>query len=324
MLCMMANFCLNAQVKKVDAIGMTVRDMNTSVKFYSEVLGFKKISEEEFAGTEYEKLENVFGLHIRVVRMKLGDEIIELTDYLTSGGRNIPEDAKANDLSFQHIAIVVSDMEKAYAQLRKYNVEHVSTAPQTLPATIAPAAGVKAFYFHDPDNHNLELIFFPNGKGQPKWHINNNGKIFLGIDHTAIGISNTDSSLKFYQTLLGIERKGESFNYGTEQEHLNNVEGASLHITGLRSPAGPGIEFLQYLKPGAGRAYPADTKADDIWYWQTTLIVDDAEKLYNQLKSEGCQFVSKEIARIKNKSGKSFKTFILRDGDGHAMLIKEN
>src|SRR6266536_4131610 len=110
-----------AQVTKVDAIGITVSEMNRSVKFYTEVLGFKKVSDAELFGTEYEQLEGIFGLHIRVVRMQLGDEFIELTDYLTSGGRSIPEDAKSNDLFFQHIAIVVSDMEKAYQQVKKYN-----------------------------------------------------------------------------------------------------------------------------------------------------------------------------------------------------------
>lgn len=310
-----------AQVIKVGAIGITVRNMNTSVKFYTEVLGFKQISDKEFTGTDYEKLEGIFGLHIRVVRLQLGDEQIELTDYLTSGGRSIPEDAKANDLSFQHIALVVSDMDKAYAQLRKFNVEFVSTFPQTLPKTIPPAEGVKAFYFHDPDNHNLELIYFPEGKGQAKWHSPVN-KIFLGIDHTAIGISNTDSSLHFYQTLLGIERKGDSFNFGIEQEHLNNVEGASLHITGLRSPAGPGIEFLQYLKPGIGKVYPADTKADDIWYWQTTLFVNDAEQVYNKLESGGYTFVSKGVVDLKDNAGKNINAFIVRDPDGHAVLIE--
>jgi catechol 2,3-dioxygenase-like lactoylglutathione lyase family enzyme len=120
-----------AQVAKIGAIGITIRDMNISVKFYTEVLGFKKISDEEFSGDGFEKLEGVFGLNIRVVRLQLGDEQIELTDYLTSGGRSIPEDAKANDLSFQHIAIVVSDMDKAFAQLKKFNVEFVSTGPQT-------------------------------------------------------------------------------------------------------------------------------------------------------------------------------------------------
>lgn len=311
-----------AQIKKVGAIGITVKDMNVSVRFYNEVLGFTKISDEEFSGAEYEQLEGLFGLHIRVVRMQLGDEQIELTDYLTSGGRSIPEDQKANDLFFQHIAIVVSDMGKAFAQLKKHNVEFVSTNPQTLPKTIPPAEGVKAFYFHDPDNHNLELIYFPAGKGQAKWHVATN-KIFLGIDHTAIGISNTENSLQFYQTLLGIERKGESFNFGIEQEHLNNVEGASLHITGNRTAAGPGIEFLQYLKPGPGRPYPADTRADDLWYWQTTLYTDDAEALYKKLQAAGYKFVSKGLVHIQTKDGRHAKMFVVKDGDGHAMLIKE-
>ncbi|HLK27644.1 MAG TPA: VOC family protein [Puia sp.] len=323
LVCTILTVNTNAQVKKIDAIGITVKDMNASVKFYHEVLGFQKISDEEFAGTEYEKLENIFGIRIRVVRIKLGDEIIELTDYLTSGGRSIPEDAKSNDLIFQHIAVVVSDMEKAYQHLRKYMVMHVSTEPQTIPASNKAAAGVKAFYFHDPDMHNLELIYFPSGKGEQKWQVTN-GKLFLGIDHTAIGISNTDSSLHFYQDLLGIKRKGDSWNMGMEQAHLNFVEGASLHITGLRSEAGPGIEFLEYLKPGIGKPYPADTKSDDIWYWQTTLIVDDAEKLYNQFKSTDYKFISKELVEFKSKTGKLFKAFIIRDNDGHAMLIRES
>ena len=310
-----------SQITKVDAIGITVKEMDRSVEFYTNVLGFKKVSDNEYQGEAFEKLENIFGLHIRVVRMQLGDEFIELTDYLTTGGRSIPEDQHSNDLSFQHIAIVVSDMDKAYQQLRKFNVEHVSTSPQTLPKSIPGAEGIKAFYFHDPDNHNLELIYFPKGKGQPKWQTSN-GKIFLGIDHTAIGISNTESSAKFYNELLGIERKGDSWNKGVEQEHLNNVEGASLHITGNRAAAGPGVEFLQYLQPGPGKVYPADTRADDIWYWQTVLFTNDAEALYNKLKVANVIFISKELVH-QNNNNIHTKSFIVKDPDGHAILIVE-
>lgn len=313
----------SSQVQKVDAIGITVAEMERSVKFYSGVLGFRKISDEEFWGNEYERLNGLFGLRMRIVRMKLGEETIELIDYLTSGGRSIPEDAKSNDLSFQHIAIVVSDMEKGYQHLRKHMIMHVSTAPQTIPASNAAAAGIKAFYFHDPDMHNLELIYFPKGKGDPKWQ-SATKKLFLGIDHTAIGVSDTDKSLQFYEDLLGIMKKGDSWNMGIEQSHLNFVEGASLHITGLRAQAGPGIEFLQYVKPGPGKPYPADSKADDIWHWQTTLVVDDAEKLYHRLKRSPYRFISKELIHLKNKSGKIRKAFVVRDGDGHAMLIIEN
>ena len=325
------SFSTYAQVKKIDAIGITVSEMNRSLRFYGEVLGFKKISDVELYGTEYEALEGIFGLHIRVVRMQLGNEYIELTDYLTSGGRSIPQDAKSNDLIFQHIAIVVSDMQKAYDHLRKFNIEYVSTAPQTLPKSIPGAEGIKAFYFHNPDNHNLELIYFPKGKGQPKWQVNHarlngtvgQGRIFLGIDHTAISVSNSDESNKFYSGLLGIERKGDSWNKGIEQEHLNNVEGASLHITGYRSKEGPGVEFLQYLVPGPGKKYPVDTKADDIWHWQTTVIVDDAEKIYNEFLQSSYKFVSSELVHLESRDGKQSKAFIVRDPDGHAMLIEE-
>ena len=311
----------SAQVLKVDAVGITVSDMDRSLKFYSEVLGFKKISDTEVYGEEYEQLQNLFGLRMRIVRMELGDEFIELTDYLTSGGRSIPEDAKSNDLVFQHIAIVVSDMDKAYQQLRKYNVVHVSTAPQTLPKSIPAAEGIKAFYFHDPDNHNLELIYFPKGKGQEKWQLNN-GKIFLGIDHTAIGVSNTENSHRFYSEILGIERKGDSWNKGIEQSHLNNVEDASLHITGYRAKEGTGIEFLQYINPGPGEPYPADSRSDDIWHWQTTLIVKDAEDIYQKLKAMNVVFVSRRLVRQKLKD-EEIKSFIVRDDDGHALMMKE-
>jgi catechol 2,3-dioxygenase-like lactoylglutathione lyase family enzyme len=314
---------VSAQITGLSTIGITVSQMDRSVQFFHDVLAFKKISDTEVQGTDYENLEGLFGIHMRVVRMQLGDETIELTDYLTSGGRSIPEDARSNDLIFQHIAIVVSNMEQAYAHVRKYMVMYVSTGPQTLPASNKAAAGIKAFYFHDPDMHNIELIYFPKGKGQAKWQ-KKNGKIFLGIDHTAIGIRNTDSSLHFYQDLLGIDRKGESWNMGPEQARLNFVEGASLHITGLRAQTGPGIEFLQYLSPGVGKPYPSDTRSDDIWYWQTMLKTENADSLYKQLQGAGYSFESKGLVNLRESEGKKTKAFIVRDPDGHALLIMEN
>jgi catechol 2,3-dioxygenase-like lactoylglutathione lyase family enzyme len=314
-------FCLillvQAQAKRVDAVSMVVRDMDRSLRFYNDVLHFQKRSDVESTGGAWEKLYGVFGLRIRTVRMQLGDEAIELISYLTTGGRSIPEDARSNDLTFQHIAIVVSNMDSAYATLHRFGITHVSTGPQTLPSSIPAAAGIRAFYFQDPDRHNLELIYFPKGKGQEKWQ-QASGKIFLGIDHTAIGVSNTAQSHRFYNNLLGFERKGESWNKGIEQAHLNNVEGASLHITGYCSLNGPGVEFLQYLYPGPGRNYPADTRANDLWNWQTIVVVSDAEKVYQQVKSAGYRFVSKGLVQMDQR-----KAFIVRDPDGHAVQVVE-
>jgi catechol 2,3-dioxygenase-like lactoylglutathione lyase family enzyme len=321
-------FCAQAQnngqdlVQVVDAIGMTVSDMDRALDFYTKVLFFKKASDVEVWGDEYERLQGVFGLRMRVVRLQLGDEFIELTDYLAPEGRPIPVDSRSNDHWFQHIAIVVSDMDKAYQRLREFKVQHASTGPQRIPDWNRAAAGIRAFYFRDPDAHNLEIIYFPPGKGDSKWQIAS-GRLFLGIDHTAIVVSDTENSLKFYRDLLGMNLAGESLNYGTEQEHLNNVFGARLRISGLRAPKGPGIEFLEYLAPGDGRPVPVDMRANDLVHWQTTLVISNAEAAAQRLRNSQSKFVSSGVITVPEGKLGFKKGFLVRDPDGHGMLLIE-
>src|SRR5215212_11655486 len=56
-------------VEQVGAIGMTVSDMDASIDFYSKILSFEKVSDVEVTGEDYERLQGVFGLRMRVVRM---------------------------------------------------------------------------------------------------------------------------------------------------------------------------------------------------------------------------------------------------------------
>ncbi len=322
LLCVSSTLAGQSIVKSVDAVGMTVSDMDRSVEFFSKILSFEKVSDVEAAGSEYERLQGVFGARMRVVRMKLGDEFIDLTEYLAPQGRPMPVDSRSNDLWFQHIAIVVSDMDEAYRQLRSHKVRHASTGPQTIPATNKAAAGIRAFYFKDPDGHNLEIIYFPAGKGDPRWQ-KNNGKLFLGIDHTAIAISDTARSLKFYRDLLGLRLAGESTNYGTEQEHLNNVAGARLRITGLRAQSGPGIEFLDYLTPRDGRPAPTDSRANDLWHWQTTLATTSTVKAAQRLRDAKARLVSPSAVEIPGKSLGFTRGFLVRDPDGHGLQLIE-
>ncbi len=306
-------------VRAVEAVGMTVSDMDRAVEFFTRVLTFEKASDVEVAGDAYEHLQGVFGLRMRVVRMKLGDEQIELTEYLAPRGRPVPPDARSNDRSFQHVAIIVSDMEKAYRRLRESKVTHASTGPQTLPEYIKAAAGIKAFYFKDPDGHALEVLAFPPDKGNPKWH-RPTDKLFLGIDHTAIVVDNTEASLEFYRDTLGFRVGGESENYGPEQEHLNNVFGARLRITGIKVEAGPGIEFLEYLAPRDGRPAPADLKANDFAHWQTTLATQGLDGLATSLRAF---FVSPGAIALPDSSLGFRRGLLVRDPDGHAMRLVE-
>ena len=308
-------------VESVAAVGMTVSDMDRAVEFYTKVLTFEKVSDEEVAGEGYEQLEGVFGLRIRVVRLRLGEEALELTEYLAPKGRPVPADSRSNDLWFQHVAIITSDMDRAYGLLRENKVQHASTGPQVLPAWNRNAGGIRAFYFKDPDGHALEILQFPEGKGAAKWH-QKSDRLFLGIDHTAIVVRDTEASLKFYRDALGFTVAGESENYGTEQEHLNNVRGARLRITSLRARGGgPGVEFLEYLSPRDGRARPADSRANDLINWQTGLSTRRVDELAGALRAGRYDFVSPGVVNLADRALGFSKAFVVRDPDGHAVLL---
>ena len=305
----------------VEAVGITVSDMDRAVEFYTQVLSFAKVSDVEVAGPEYEHLQGVFPVRMRVVRLRLGDESLELTEYLAPKGRPIPPDSRSNDRWFQHVAIIVSDMDRAYRWLRQHKVTHASSGPQRLPDWNPNAGGIEAFYFRDPDGHPLEILRFPEGKGDARWQ--RRDRLFLGIDHTAIVVSDTEASLRFYRELLGLQVAGTSENYGTEQERLNAVFGARLRITAVRAPAGPGIEFLEYLAPRDGRPMPGDARASDLWHWQTTLVVADATEAAGRLRAGKAGFVSPGVIALPDGALGFAKAVLVRDPDGHAVALVE-
>jgi catechol 2,3-dioxygenase-like lactoylglutathione lyase family enzyme len=309
-------------VRGVDSIGLTVSDLDRSVEFYSSVLQFQKVSETEVDGDNYEHLTGVFAMRARTVRMRLGDEFIELTEYLAPRGRPAPVDARSNDGWFQHVAVIVSDMDRAYAWLREHKVQHASPGPQLLPAWNKNAGGIRAFYFRDPDGHALEVLWFPPDKGAAKWHTTT-GRLFLGIDHTAIVITETEASLRFYRDRLGMQVAGESENYGPEQERLNNVFGARLHITALRAAFGPGIEFLEYLAPRDGRPYPPEEKANDLIHWQTRFLGISVDEATQTLRNNRSAFVSTGAVELPDGKAGFRKAVTVRDPDGHAVQIVE-
>jgi catechol 2,3-dioxygenase-like lactoylglutathione lyase family enzyme len=309
-----------AGVEEVGCVGNTVADLDRARDFYVRVLGFRAEGEREEAGPELERRTGVFAARTRTARLVLGTECLELTEYLAQKGRPVPADARSNDRDFQHVAIVVSDMERAYARLREARVEHASSGPQQLPAWNPNAGGIKAFYFRDPDRHVLEVIWFPPGKGAARWQ--RTGKdvpLTLGIDHTAVVVSDTEASLSFYRDRLGLAEAGHSENHGPEQERLNGVFGARLRITQVRAARGPGIEFLEYLAPRDGRPYPTDERGSDVFHWQVRMISRDGVALVAGLRGAHASFVTLPGAAAPSSTLLPLR---VRDPDGHVLQLE--
>ena len=269
-------------INAVESMGMIVANLDRSIDFYTTILSFQKVSDRQVSGGEIDKLYGLSDVQLRIAQLQLGEQLLELTEFITPKGRVIPVDSRSNDRWFQHIAIVVREMEPAYQHLQDHRVSQISPSPQTLPAWNPVAGGIQAFYFKDPDGHNLELIYFPAGKGDPKWH-NSTAPVFLGIDHTAIVVANTAISRAFYCDLLGMKLHQESENYGSEQEQLSGISNAKVKISSLKTTAGLGIELLEYLEPTSGRSIPSDSRLNDIWSYQTTITIKDSLSSIQQL-----------------------------------------
>ncbi|MEH2061181.1 MAG: VOC family protein [Nostoc sp.] len=316
----------DVQVQKIRAIGLTVTNCvgglkHSSLDFYTQALGFELVSDITVEGQDYSDLEGVPGVKIRIITLRLGDEFIKLIEYPNIQGKPIPSDSQSNDLWFQHLAIVVSDMDRAYAHLRSFPIEPISVAPQTILPDNEASGGVRAFKFKDPDGHDLELIWFPPGKGQDKWHQNSHS-LFLGIDHSAIAISNTEQSLHFYRDLLGMQIDSRSLNWRATQSRLDNLPGAKVKITGLRPVQdGMGIELLDYIVPGKGRTIPSDWKSCDIAHIQIELVVNNLEQLVDKLRHNGVQFVSSRIVQFSDRSFPYRQGCLVKDFDGHSILL---
>ena len=314
-------------IEAVDAVGITVGDLDRSIAFYRDVLSFSVAQQGETSGPALEQLTGVFGAHARSARLTLGEQAIVLTQFLSPRGRPVPAGGHSNDRSFQHVAIVVADMDRAYQHLRQHRVGFVSSEPQTLPAWNKGAAGIRAFYFADPDDHTLEVIWFPAGKGDPRWQQRSAGSgplsrsLFLGIDHTAIAVGDTERSLRFYREALGLRVVGASENYGTEQEHLNAVFGVHLRITALRAKTGPGIEFLEYLSPRDGRPAPVDLRANDLAHWQTVLHARDLPQALATATAAGAVPAPGHLTTVGDASYLLNEAALIRDPDGHALLL---
>lgn len=231
-------------ITAIDRVAIPVSRLDRAIAFYTGGLSFVADEADDPSGT----------------LLHLGNETIELA---ARAGRAIPVGSRSNDLWFQHLAIVVSDIDAAWMRVRQAGATPISAAPQTLPAWNPNAGSIRAVYFRDPDGHPLELIQYPPGKGEPRWQ--GKDRLFLGIDHTAIAANDTEASLAFYRDRLGLQIAGGSNNWGIEQERLSGVPGAHVRITTLRAAGGPGVELLQYLKPHDGRPMPSDTVTNDLW-----------------------------------------------------------
>jgi catechol 2,3-dioxygenase-like lactoylglutathione lyase family enzyme len=322
-LLMLCTSIADATTLRIVRIVLTVSDLSRTEAFYRDGLGFERIGQGIIDDPAYQHLIGVEGAKIHWLRMRLGGDEVEFQQY-DKAGKPYPADSRSPDLWFQHFAIIVADMPKAYEALRT----HVALTPISDggPQTLPPQNGfVQAYKFRDPDGHPLELLYFPKGQGRPVWHRLQETKLFLGIDHSAIGVSDTPRSTDFYARLLGLKQAYGIVNRGPTQEHLDGSFNAVVQITGFLPAGGdgPGVEFLDYRTPPTGRPAPVDTASNDIAHVHLQLAVDRLDDTAETLFAQRVPFVSPGVIAVDPRRYGFSKALMIRDPDGHAVMLAE-
>ena len=335
----------------LEAVSFSCADAEACAAFFCSQLGCRRLGAIH-PGAAYASLIGLPGAQLTLVRLALGRERLELLEVreLAPGqrpGRPFAADSRSNDRWFQHICIVVRDLAQASAPLRRMiasgDLQAISTAPQRLPAWNRAAAGIEAFKLHSPEGHCLELLHFPPGKGEARWHSGDGqssagsgggssgsdpSDLFLGIDHSAIGVADTARSCRFYDELLGLRLGGNGVNDGPEQDDLDGLAGTRVRISSHRCPSGAGIECLDYRRPAGGRAMPSDLGPQDRAHGQLRLRLGQdlgqLEAIAARLEAYGGRVISPGVVRLPEPEAEQlgFQAGLqVSDPDGHRLQL---
>ena len=285
--------------------------------FYGDALGFERLGIEARGGPAFARLMGLDEARARVVLLRLGQQQVELVAFATPG-EPYPPDIAGNDTRFQHFAIVVADMREAYARLSQSHgwtpITH--REPQRLPAS---SGGVVAFKFRDPEGHPLELLAFPRDATPPAWRNFSGTSPYLGIDHSAISVADTERTVAFYEKFLGFAVAQRGINHGAEQERLDGLSDAVVEVTALHhaATAPPQIELLCYRTPTTRRG--TVPSSNDVAATRLVLEVEDLPSLIRRMETAQIAFVSQGVAPLDHAR----TAVVVRDPDGHALQLQD-
>jgi catechol 2,3-dioxygenase-like lactoylglutathione lyase family enzyme len=301
----------------VDRITLIVSDLDRAEADYVRTFGCR-IAHRGDIEPELTRVLCVPPAHGRRSSLRLGREQIELLEFTDSMGHPYPMDSTSTDLWFQHMAIVVNDMKDAYQRIMANpRFRPISRdGPVRLPAS---SGGVLAFKFRDQDGHPLELLAFPAGDSPAEWRDAVGPGPFLGIDHTALAVSDLARSSEFFQSVFGLRAGAQTENRGPEQAALDDVEGVRVSVARLAPdlPA-PRLELLSY-HVGSRRPIPPDTASNDILATHCVKRVASLDPIIAALARRGTPLPGKYVMTLPGGT----RAALVTGPDGHRFLVEE-
>ena len=304
------------EISRVARIALVVDQIMDAELFFEEAFDFVTIDRRVCHAADAE-LMGVPQARIRETVMALDEQEIALLSF-DPPGKPYPHGSTSSDLWFQHFAIIVSDMEAAYARLT--TVGRFTPISDDGPVRLPPASGsVSAFKFRDAEGHPLELLAFPAGEGPSAWEAKRADGLFLGIDHSAIAVGDTARSVAFFEAAFGLTLGQQTENRGPEQARMDAVPDARVIVSGLMpSRAPPHVELLGY-RVGARRPIDGAATSRDIAATHFVLETPHLDTVVEALTLHRARFVSPGIVAMADGA----RAIMVLDPDGHRFVVRQ-
>jgi len=151
------------QRRFVNHVGLTVRDLATSVAFYRDVVGMEVDRPRvRISGDWFDTLTDNTGAVIDVVMLRAGELVLQLVQYQEGGSPDAATGhSRAGNL---HLCINIDDVQAKHAEL-------LATGRfRPTPIVDLPVPGMQSFYVRDPDGVPVEFLQQQERAGHHRAH----------------------------------------------------------------------------------------------------------------------------------------------------------
>ena len=138
-------------IKEVRHVGIVVKNMENSLKFYRDILGLEIIRDMDEQGGYIDNMLSLDDVHVRTVKLSagMGNTLIELLDFKSHNDNEI---RKFYTIGASHVALTVDNLDDLYKHLSENNVKF-NAPPQKSSDGL-----VKVTFCNDPDGTPIELV----------------------------------------------------------------------------------------------------------------------------------------------------------------------
>ena len=273
----------------VNSVVISVKDLNTSLKFYSDTLGFKKIADVELGG---ERIERLWGLQKRtraraIVLGRAGARagMVRLVQFTPRSSRFVHQDSQLWDIGVLYLHILVDDIDRRYDELRARGYEFFG--PPTVWQIPEQNRTIKEALFRGPDGLIIDLLHSETGPTK----LDEKRPKYSEITTSARVVKEIDRLLPFYRDLLGYRVIKDQVPGNKQLDTVLHLPPGSrirvVHLASGSNQAGK-IELVEFLNV-RGRELVA--KPADIGPYMFSFCIEDIDKLFELFRQKNVSVI---------------------------------